>query len=86
MALNPVSLAEIHLIQLISLHAFLPCTDNRAGFLGAAVSCWQHRTNALEEATSLLKISLIQRLDERGLFILYDKIKIQKLSDLDRIM
>jgi len=30
MALNPVSLAERHLIQLISLHAFLPCTGNRA--------------------------------------------------------
>lgn len=57
----------------------------RGGFLGATIGCLQHGTNALEEAICLLKISLIQRLDERNLFILDDKIKIQKLSDLDRI-
>lgn len=56
------------------------------GFLGAADSYLCHKTNALEDATSLLKISLIQRIDERGIFILYDEIEIQQLCDLDGIM
>lgn len=76
-----MSPAETHLILLISCtHSCLAQTTGlgyRAGFLGAADSCLCHRINALEEATSFLKISLIRRIDERGIFILYDEIEIQ---------
>lgn len=40
----------------------------------------------MDKATSLQKISLFRDWMKGGLFILYEKIKIQILSDLDKFM